>query len=133
MANVSASAKLLAMSRRIVFILALLVSAAPASAMSVDEFLTRAATLEKKGVAALFSSDYKLLRNEVKSAGEALRASEKTARAAGRKPVACLPDRVPVKSDELLAYFRAIPQGRRNITVAAAFTEMMSRKYPCPG
>ena len=112
----------------------LLAVATPASAaMSVNDFLTRASALEKKGVTALFTQDYKLLRGEVKGAGEALRASEKAARAAGRKPVACLPEnKVPVKSDELLAYFRAIPPARRGITVASAFTEMMSKKYPCP-
>ena len=27
----------------------------------------------------------------------------------------------------------AIPQARRNVTVAAAFSEMMAKKYPCRG
>ena len=116
----------------IAFLLLVATGAAPASAMSVNDFLIRAAALEKKGVTALFTDDYKLLRAEVKGAGDALRASQKTARAAGRTPIACLPEnKVPVKSDELLAYFRAIPPARRSMTVAAAFTEMMRKKYPC--
>lgn len=115
------------------FLILLAAAASPASAMSVGEFLSRAAALEKKGITALFTNEYKVLRGEVKSAGESLRTSQKAARAAGRKPIACLPeDRVPVKSEELLAYFRSIPPAQRDITVAAAFTTLMRKKYPCP-
>jgi hypothetical protein len=113
--------------------LLLLASATPAMAMTVSEFLTRASALERKGPLALFSKDYSLLKDEVKSVGEGLRRDQKAARAAGRRPVACLPeDKAPVTSGELLAYFRSIPPAQRNVSVAAAFTGMMKKKYPCP-
>jgi hypothetical protein len=108
-------------------------SAAPAAGMSVADFLTKADALEQRGVTALFSSDYSLLKAEVKGAGEGLRRDQKAARAAGKRPATCLPEnKVPLDSNELLAYFRSIPAPQRNITVAAAFTNLMKRKYPCP-
>lgn len=107
--------------------------AAPAQAMNVSEFLTRADALQSQGVMALFSPDYKVLKQEVKSAGNAIRADQQAARAAGRKAATCMPEeKVPVDPDELLAYFRAIPAPQRSQSVAAAFTGMMKRKYPCP-
>ncbi|SMF74142.1 hypothetical protein SAMN06295910_2211 [Allosphingosinicella indica] len=101
--------------------------------MTVADFLTRADALEKRGVAALFTADYRALRDEVKGAGLALRADRAAAERAGRKPIACLPEgKVPVDRDEMLAYLRAIPPAQRGVTVRAAFNRLMARKYPCP-
>lgn len=113
----------------------LLLAAAPASAqqaMTVADFLARAGALEKRGLTALFTADYRALRDEVKGAGLALRADQAAAERAGRKPMACLPkNSVPVDRDEMLAFLRAIPPAQRDITVRAAFNRLMARKYPC--
>lgn len=114
--------------------LALLILAAPAgaSAMTVAEFLAKADALQAKGVGALFSGDLKLLKTEVTSAGKALRAEQAAAVKAGRKPTACLPAKAATNSDELLAYFRAIPPAQREMSVKDGFAGLIRKKYPCP-
>jgi len=70
-------------------ILAALAAAAPltaADAMNVAVFLDKAGALEKRGPLALFSSDYKLLKREVQTASEQLRAERLAAQHAGLLP-----------------------------------------------
>lgn len=102
-----------------------------AQSMPVSEFLRRADALEKKGALALFSSDLKVLKAEVVNSGKQLRAEHDAALKKGTKPSVCLPEKAKVEREELLAHLRAIPPARRNITVKAAFADLIRRKYPC--
>lgn len=115
---------------------ALLVMLSPvaAQAMTVDEFLNKAAALKAKGMAAMLSPDIGLLRDEVKAAGESYRAEIEAARAAGTAPRACPPPKgqAKVDSDTLLASFRTIPPARRTMSVKTAFFSFMDKRYPCP-
>lgn len=105
--------------------------AAPASAMSVAEFLTKADALKARGAMALFSGDLKLLMREVKAAGQGVRTDNKRRQQAGLAPRSCPPERVSMKSDELLAALRTIPPGDRGISVQEGFARMMAARYPC--
>lgn len=100
--------------------------------MTVGEFLQRVDALQKKGIAALFSSDIALLKQEVTASAIQLRENQETARRAGRKPATCMPEKPSVNSNELLAYFRAVPPAQRDITVTAGFAGLIRNKYPCP-
>ena len=103
-------------------------------AMNVAEFLQKADALEKKGMTALFSSDYRLLKHEVENAAKALRAERLAAERTGRRGAYCPPARSGFKSSEILAYFRAIPVAQRPRTeVKAALLGLLIRKYPCRG
>lgn len=120
---------------RIIFGIVLLL-AAPAQAagegMTVGEFLSRVDALQKKGVAALFSSDIALLKKEVTASAVQLRESQEAARHAGRKPATCMPEKASVSSNELLAHFRAVPPAQRGMSVTEGFTGLIRKKYPCP-
>ncbi|WP_114953635.1 hypothetical protein [Sphingosinicella terrae] len=108
---------------------------APATAlhaMTVGTFLEKADALQKRGVTALFSADFRLLKSEVKGASEALRSERLAAQRAGRRAAYCPPDRPSLNSDEILAYFRSIPAPQRNRTeVRDALRGLLARKYPC--
>lgn len=107
--------------------------AAPAHAMSVAEFLHKSETLKAKGALALFSSDLKLLKNVVVTAGGQLRAERLAAQKAGRKPAYCPPGKGgQLNSDQLLAILRAIPpQERARLQVKDALRAHFVRTYPC--
>jgi hypothetical protein len=115
----------------------LALAAAPVAglqAMNVAEFLQKADALEKKGMTALFSSDYRLLKNEVENAAKALRAERLAAERAGRRGAYCPPPKSGFKSEEILAHFRAIPVAQRPRTdVKAGLLGLLVRKYPCRG
>ncbi len=103
-----------------------------AQAMDVATFLVKADALEKKGMLALMSSDYKLLMREIRTQGEALRAERLAAEKAGRKPAYCPPAKQSLTAKEVLTAFRTIPVAQRSrIQVKDALRALMARKYPC--
>ena len=103
-----------------------------AQAMDVATFLTKADALEKKGMLALMSSDYKLLLREIRTQGAQLRAERLAAEKAGRKPAYCPPAKQSLTSKEVLTAFRTIPLAQRpRIQVKDALRALMARKYPC--
>ena len=113
------------------FLLALPLSGA--HAMNIATFLQKADALEKKGVLALMSSDYKLLKGEVQRSSEQLRAERVAAEKAGRKPGYC-PTQAKggLEVKELLAHFRAIPpQQRARTEVKDGLRSLLVRKFPC--
>ncbi|GAA0297931.1 hypothetical protein GCM10009087_04690 [Sphingomonas oligophenolica] len=114
--------------------LAFLVIPAMAQAMTVDEFLAKAAALQAKGMVAMVSPDLGLVRDEIKTAATAYRADLDGAQAAGRKPRSCPPPKGQAKIDSntLIASFRTIPAAKRTMSVKAAFYSFMDKRYPCP-
>jgi hypothetical protein len=105
-----------------------------AQAMDVATFLVKADALQKKGVMALMSSDYKLLKSEIETNGAALRAERLAAERARRKPAYCPPAKQSLTSGEILAAFRSIPAAQRpRVQVKDALRALMARKYPCRG
>lgn len=111
-----------------------MVPLAAANAMDVATFLVKADALEKKGMRALFSSDFRLLKGEIEAQSRQLRAERLAAVAAKRRPAYCPPARSRgLNSNEILASFRTIPVAQRPRTqVREALLALLVRKYPCP-
>jgi hypothetical protein len=107
---------------------------AAANAMDVATFLAKADALQKKGMMALFSSDYKALKAEIVNNSAVLRNERLAAERAHRKPAYCPPAKSDLNSDEILAAFRTIPASQRPRTqVKDALRALLVRKYPCRG
>lgn len=105
---------------------------AGAQAMDVQTFLAKAETLKAKGMMALFSSDYKLLKGEIQAHSGALKAERLAARKAGRPQAYCPPDKASLNSDEILTAFSSIPVPQRpRVQVKDALKALLVRKYPC--
>ena len=102
-------------------------------AMTVAVFLEKADSLERRGMTAMFSSDARLLKSELKNAGAALKAERNRWKSAGRRPAYCPPERIPIKSSALLAHLRSIPPAQRQrMEFRDALRLMLMRRYPCP-
>ena len=94
----------------------------------------KADALKKKGMMALMSSDYKLLKKEIETHSSTLRAERLAAERAGRKPAYCPPAKQSLTTGEILAAFRSIPVAQRpRVQVKDALRALMARKYPCRG
>jgi hypothetical protein len=105
---------------------------AGAAAMPVSAFLQKADALEKKGMMALFSSDYKLLKGEIEADSQQLKSQRLAAKAAGRPQAYCPPTKAGLGSSEILAAFRTIPPAQRDrVQVKDALRALLARKYPC--
>lgn len=114
-----------------VFAIAVL-TAAPAAAMPVSTFLTKAEALQKKGAMALFSSDIGVLKKEMQASGSQIKAERLAAVKAGRKPDFCPPAKASMGSAELLGHLRAIPAAQRGMPFKAAYKGFLVKKFPCP-
>lgn len=109
-------------------------AATGAQAMKVDAFLQKADALEKKGMMALFSSDYKLLKSEIQADAGALRRERMAAKAAGRPQAYCPTEgKSGLNPNEIVAAFRTIPPAQRaRVEVKDALRALLARKFPCP-
>jgi len=111
-------------------VLTLSLIASAASAMTVQEFLTTANAIPQNPT-ALLRSDTRRLMAEFRGAVRTVRTEQTQARAAGRQPLTCMPDKVGFSPDAILGHLNAVPQARRNISVTQAVREWMAADYPC--
>jgi hypothetical protein len=103
-----------------------------AAAMDVATFIAKADALERKGVMAVFSGDYKALKGEIEVSAAQLRAERLAAKKAGRPQAYCPPPKSDVTPREILAHFRAIPAAQRGrMQVKDGLRGLLARKYPC--
>lgn len=117
-----------------VAIAAVLGSAIPAQAMAMDvaTFLGKAEELRRKGPAAPFSRDFKLIKGEIARVTDQLEQQRAAALAAGEAPPYCPSRRPKLTREELLAALHAVPAAiRSQVEIGAAFRSAFSRKYPC--
>ena len=110
---------------------------AEAQAMTVAEFLVKARALKALGPLAIFSSDLKPVKAEIKSVATSYRADLRADRAAGRPPHSCPPpegsDAAKIKPSVFLAELEKIPPQQRSMSMKTAFYLIMKRRWPCPG
>lgn len=122
------------MKKLILSTLLIVVPVTAVQAMNVAVFLQKAEALQKKGMAAMFSSDLGLLKGEIRTASAQLKAEREAAKRAGRPSAYCPPAKASLNSNELMVHFRAIPPAQRARTeVKDGLRSLLARKYPCRG
>ncbi len=105
--------------------------ATAAEAMSVREFLSIADRLPQNATAALRPEGRRLI-SEVSTSVHAVRNEQAADVRAGRRPAYCIPAAGSgITPEGLLARFRALPQGRRDIPVRQAIRDWMIERWPC--
>lgn len=121
------------MKLRLIVGMAALSVATASPAMPVQTFLAKAEALKKKGPLALFSSDMKLLRNEITADALELRKERLAATAAGRPTAFCPPSGgIKMTDRDILAAMEAVPPARRASTdTRAALRAYFARRFPC--
>lgn len=114
--------------------LGLAVMAPPAMAdepVTVGRFLARANALKAKGIAALFSSEFRTLQGLGAAAGAEYRRRLAQERAAG-KPSSCPPPKVKIDSNQFLAHLETYPApARERTTLVTAVGDLFARNWPC--
>ena len=104
------------------------------NAMDVATFLAKSEVAQRKGIAAMFSSEARSLFSEVQTAFKELKAERLAAEAAGRRPAYCPAGKPGITQKELLAGFRAVPPAERSrVQVKDAMRNTLARKHPCAG
>lgn len=126
------------MIRRIALILAVsfLAAGAPAAtlaqpARTLDAFVTEANRIPLNPTAMLRPSARRLA-GEAQTALRAVGGEIRAARAAGRTPAACPPEKISMNPRQLLTFLNGIPQPRRaHMSVTDGFRAWLADSYPC--
>jgi len=101
------------------------------SAMTLDNFVTRANRIPMNAAGMLMPDAYRL-KSEAERAFRPVGAEIRDARAAGRTPPACPAERINLNPQQLLAYLNGIPQARRQrMSVTDGIRAWMASRYPC--
>lgn len=111
---------------------ALFASAALAQTpMTLDAYVTQANRIPLNPTAILRSDTRRLIRVTNESF-EVIGRNIHADRAAGRRPVACPPEKIRMNPRQLLGFLNAIPQPRRaRMSVIDGLTAWMADRYPC--
>ena len=122
------------MIRHIVLVLAMSLLAAGAQAQparTLDAFLAEANRILMNPTALLRPSARRLM-TESQDALKAVGGEIRAARAAGRTPPACPPEKIQLNARQLLAFLNGIPQPRRaRMSVTDGFRAWLADRYPC--
>ena len=122
------------MSRKVLiaFAVSLAAVAAPASAaMTVGTFLTRAAPLRANPFTALTNPDYQVLKAEADAATRQLRAEGAARVAAGKKPIACMPEGEKIGIMQMLGGLDALSPAEKKLPLKDGYARVLARTYPC--
>jgi len=121
------------MSRKVLLTLAVSLGfAAPASAaMTVGTFLAKAAPLRANPFTALTNPDYPVLKAEADAATRQLRAEGAARQAAGKPPIACIPEGGSVGIMQMLEGLDALSPADKRLPLKDGYARVLARTYPC--
>ena len=106
--------------------------ATPASAaMTVGAFLARAEPLRANPLMALMSPDYPVLKAEADAATRALRADAAQRKAAGKKPIACMPEGEKLGITDMLDGLDALSPKEKRLPLKDGYARVLARTFPC--
>ena len=106
--------------------------AMPASAaMTVGTFLARANALRDQGPMALMSPDLPALKAEAKAATNQLKADRAARAAAGKPPIACVPEGESIGIMDMLDGLSELPAADRKRPLKDGYAKVIAKRYPC--
>ena len=121
------------MFRPLVVLIAAAATVLPAAAqtMSVGTFLARAEPLRANPLMALMSPDYQPLKAEADTATRQLRVEAAARRAAGKPPIACVPDGERIGITDMLAGLDALSPADKRLPLKDGYARVLARRFPC--
>lgn len=116
------------MGRRLTFtaLMACLVASAADAKITVGTFVTKANALRANPLTAFSSPDFQTLRTEAQTATAQLKADRDTRRAAGKPPIACVPDGQSIGITDMLDGL-----ADQRLPLKDGYAKVIARKFPC--
>ena len=111
--------------------LALLVAVPAQAGMTVGAFLARAEPLRQEGMMAVLDPDFQALKAEASAATRQLRAEAAQRRAAGKKPVACVPEGEKPGITDMLDGLAALTPAQKKRPLKDGYALVLAKRYPC--
>lgn len=102
-----------------------------AAPISVGAFLARAAPLRANPLMALVSPDYAPLKAEADAAAHQLRADAAARKAAGKPPLACVPEDQSFGIMDMLAGLDTLPTADKRLPLKDGYVKVLAKRFPC--
>ncbi|WP_244501652.1 hypothetical protein [Sphingomonas gellani] len=113
-------------------LIAACLAAAPAdAAMTVSTFLSRAQPLRDQGMMAVLDPDFQVLKAEADNAKHQLRAEDAQRRAAGKPPIACVPEGEKIGITDMLDGLAALPARDKRLPLKDGYARVLAKRFPC--
>lgn len=107
-------------------------TAAPAgAAMTVGTFVAKANALRANPLTAFTSPDFSLLRTEAQAATAQLKAEREARKAAGKPPIACVPQGQSIGITEMVDGLAALPARDQALPLKEGYAKVIARHFPC--
>jgi hypothetical protein len=114
------------------FLAAVALIAAPAdAAMTVGTFLSKAAPLRANPFTALTNPDYPVLKAEADAATRALKADRAARAAAGKPPIACIPEGESLGILDMLTGLDALSPAEKRLPLKDGYARVLAKRFPC--
>lgn len=99
--------------------------------MTVGAFLARAEPLRANPLMALMSPDYTVLKAEADAATRALRADAAQRKAAGKKPIACMPEGEKLGITDMLDGLDELSPKEKRLPLKDGYARVLAKTFPC--
>ena len=109
----------------------LAVAAPAAAAMTTGTFIAKASALRANPIAALASPDLIPLKNEALAATNALKADRDARKAAGKPPIACVPEGQSIGITEMLDGLAALSPADKKLPLKDGYAKVIAQRFPC--
>lgn len=111
---------------------ALAIVAAPATAaMTVGTFVTKANALRANPLTAFTSPDFSTLRTEAQAATAQLKADREARKAAGKPPIACVPEGQSIGITDMVDGLAALPAKDQALPLKDGYARVIAKRFPC--
>ena len=101
------------------------------AAMTVSAFLAKAAPIRANPLTALLSPDYPVLKAEADAATHQLKAERAARQAAGKPPIACIPEGQSVGIMDMLSGLDALSPMEKKLPLKDGYARVIAKRYPC--
>jgi len=109
-----------------------LVAVTPAqAAISVGNFVSRAQALRQMGIGAMLDPDFQLLRGEAQTATNALKADRAARAAAGKPPIACVPEGESIGITDMIDGLARLPAAAQRLPLKDGYARVLAQRFPC--
>ncbi|MGR6328927.1 hypothetical protein ACU5AX_07670 [Sphingomonas sp. XXL09] len=109
----------------------LLVASPAAAAITVETFLTKAAPLRANPFTALTNPDYPMLKAEADAATRELKADRAARAAAGKPPIACLPEGESLGILDMLSGLDELTPAEKRLPLKDGYARVLAKRFPC--
>lgn len=100
-------------------------------AMTTGQFVTRARALQAQGVTALLTPEFQTLRGEAQAATASLKADRDARKAAGKPPIACIPEGQSIGITDMLDGLDALPAADKKLPLKDGYARVLAKRFPC--